>query len=485
VTLFCELRSHHLEGLDLISTAIDELNETSGEPPQLLHWRLRLRWIHLWQLRKQASESIRAQIEEILHAARQREDQALITMCLYELGQYMMNSGSYREALAIYETAVAHYREVGDNFNAVRILRGITCCYGWLGEEFLDKRRNSHQEYLNLAREVGAPSSLAHAIHDDAFLVRKTRQDLYQYEHRLLEAHDLWEKLGDRTHVGAVKAELAYLTALQGNHARANTLATEAAQIADDANYTMLHVFVLIVRGLLAILKEDYPQSEQHLKDAIALDDPRHTPLASIWLGISYLGQSNYEEAKQHFHQLLSDSHVRWGTQRIASITMLSALLLAHEGEKDRAAELLGWALAKRDGFVDALVETTPLFIQKHTELKAEGKEAYQVAAERGKSLDLSAVVQSLVDDFNVGEAVETTLPMHVISANEQLPEPLTGRELEVLSLLAEGLTNREIAERLYISTGTVKVHTRHIYSKLGVNNRTEATAAALNLNLT
>jgi LuxR family maltose regulon positive regulatory protein len=64
------------------------------------------------------------------------------------------------------------------------------------------------------------------------------------------------------------------------------------------------------------------------------------------------------------------------------------------------------------------------------------------------------------------------------------LPEPLTERELEVLALLAAGLTNREIAEQLVISPETVKKHTSTIYGKLGVSNRTEAAARARALNL-
>jgi len=59
------------------------------------------------------------------------------------------------------------------------------------------------------------------------------------------------------------------------------------------------------------------------------------------------------------------------------------------------------------------------------------------------------------------------------------LIEPLSERELEVLVLIAEGLTNQEIATRRYISLNTVKVHTRNIYGKLGVNNRTQAGARA------
>ncbi len=56
----------------------------------------------------------------------------------------------------------------------------------------------------------------------------------------------------------------------------------------------------------------------------------------------------------------------------------------------------------------------------------------------------------------------------------------LSDREIEVLQLLADGMSNKEIAARLFISTQTVKTHIAHIFDKLGVSDRTEAVAAAL-----
>jgi DNA-binding CsgD family transcriptional regulator len=57
--------------------------------------------------------------------------------------------------------------------------------------------------------------------------------------------------------------------------------------------------------------------------------------------------------------------------------------------------------------------------------------------------------------------------------------EPLTPREIEVLALLAEGLSNDEIAERLFVTANTVKTHLSHAYAKLGATSRTSAVARA------
>jgi DNA-binding CsgD family transcriptional regulator len=62
----------------------------------------------------------------------------------------------------------------------------------------------------------------------------------------------------------------------------------------------------------------------------------------------------------------------------------------------------------------------------------------------------------------------------------ERLPEPLTSREIEVLHLLAEGLSNKAIAGRLGISDQTVKFHVASVYGKLGAVNRTDAVRLAV-----
>ncbi|HEY3775208.1 MAG TPA: response regulator transcription factor [Solirubrobacteraceae bacterium] len=69
-------------------------------------------------------------------------------------------------------------------------------------------------------------------------------------------------------------------------------------------------------------------------------------------------------------------------------------------------------------------------------------------------------------------------------AASTPSPEPISARELEVLELVARGASNREAAQRLFISEATVKTHLIHIYSKLGVNDRAAAVAEAFDRGL-
>lgn len=96
----------------------------------------------------------------------------------------------------------------------------------------------------------------------------------------------------------------------------------------------------------------------------------------------------------------------------------------------------------------------------------------------------------TLVNALQIVLAGEVYVPPALMSAQtnrgarESRSVPLADRQMDVLRALAEGLTNKEIARRLGIAEITVKVHLQSIYRKLGVSNRTEALAAALNKGL-
>jgi LuxR family maltose regulon positive regulatory protein len=94
------------------------------------------------------------------------------------------------------------------------------------------------------------------------------------------------------------------------------------------------------------------------------------------------------------------------------------------------------------------------------------------------KDINLGYIDQ-LLRAFAAGEPGNEKVKGIKPSSVSTLVEPLSDRELEVLQCIAEGLSNREVAQKLTISLTTVKSHTRNIYGKLGVNSRTQAVAQA------
>ena len=89
----------------------------------------------------------------------------------------------------------------------------------------------------------------------------------------------------------------------------------------------------------------------------------------------------------------------------------------------------------------------------------------------------------ALLRGERVQEGISPTTPS-VPTTGQALLDPLTERELEVLSLIAAGLSNREIATRLVLALSTVKSYVNTIYSKLQVESRTQAVARARALHL-
>lgn len=81
-----------------------------------------------------------------------------------------------------------------------------------------------------------------------------------------------------------------------------------------------------------------------------------------------------------------------------------------------------------------------------------------------------------------ISESNNTAL--NLTSLNHGIETDLSTRELEVLLNITHGLSNQEIADKLFVSLNTIKTHTGNIYSKLGVKSRTQAVSKAKSLNL-
>jgi DNA-binding NarL/FixJ family response regulator len=102
----------------------------------------------------------------------------------------------------------------------------------------------------------------------------------------------------------------------------------------------------------------------------------------------------------------------------------------------------------------------------------------------RASNVENDAIVVSSHRPFDESRFDDGSDPVEGVEGGAGVVEPLTNREIQVLELLAEGLPNKAIAERLKISDQTVKFHVSSISAKLGAANRTDAVRRAVRLGL-
>jgi LuxR family maltose regulon positive regulatory protein len=183
------------------------------------------------------------------------------------------------------------------------------------------------------------------------------------------------------------------------------------------------------------------------------------------------LASSRPDEAIPLLGRLRSEAENCDQIANLIEIELLQALALQAMDETDQALETLTRALSRAEacGFVRIFLDEGPPLARL----------LYEAAA-RGGATD---TVRGLIAAFPPAESAEAERPQ-IEAANAGLFEPLSDRELDVLRLIAEGSSNQEIADRLFISLHTVKSHARSLFAKLEVSNRTGAVNKARGLGL-
>jgi LuxR family maltose regulon positive regulatory protein len=178
-------------------------------------------------------------------------------------------------------------------------------------------------------------------------------------------------------------------------------------------------------------------------------------------------------EAMGLLERLLQAAEAGGRMGSVIEILVLQALAYKAQGERPSALVPLKSALtlAEPEGYVRVFVD--------------EGRPMAQLLSEAAAHGIMPDYTGRLLAAFEAEEQ-KSADESHVAPAPpaQSLIEPLSQRELEVLRLIARGLSNREISERLFLALITVKGHNRNIFRKLQVRRRTEAVALARELGL-
>jgi LuxR family transcriptional regulator, maltose regulon positive regulatory protein len=187
--------------------------------------------------------------------------------------------------------------------------------------------------------------------------------------------------------------------------------------------------------------------------------------LATLMYARYLMRQNAWDESRRLLEEQARLAHEAGHVEYEMEIGIARSILEKEAGCSSESMQALMQALGigAAGGYVRAFVD------------EGEAMKNLLVQAQRStKDEALRAYITKLLDAFEKSIAVDQS----------SLIEPLTEREIEVLTLIAQGLSNPEIAEKLVLSVGTVKTHVKHIYGKLGVDDRVTAAARARELGL-
>ncbi len=275
------------------------------------------------------------------------------------------------------------------------------------------------------------------------------------------QSFQLAQQIADTDRPVACEVLLARLALARGDAAGA------AAILAEADRATRQHGFVLQVpevaaAQVLAFLRLGDVAAAAHVVGA------HNLPLSQARVHLAQEDPSRALAVLEPYRRQMAEK--AWADQELMALVLLAVAFNAH-GDNGRAVELLVEALALSEpgGFIRIFVdEGAPM-----------ARLLYE-ALSQGVHPDY---VRHLLAAFPASGR-EQAAPSRAVAAAIGLAEPLSSRELEVLDLIAAGLTNQQVAARLYVSLHTVKSHARNIYAKLGVSSRTQAAATGRVLGL-
>jgi predicted ATPase/class 3 adenylate cyclase/DNA-binding CsgD family transcriptional regulator len=403
---------------------------------------------------------------------------------LYAASQLHEALGSHDRAERFYEQSLALYRELGDTLgiaNCLHLLADIS----W-GRGNLTVARALGEESLLLFRELDDKRSVAYLLYHLGSLA--VEQGEYARGRDLLtESVTINRELGDTRITALSLFALARLYRLSGGDlAQAHTWLDESFALFREVGDKESIANCLYLLGMLALDEGDTARAASRVEQALALFQEMKlqdgTALSLYALAGVATIQGNYARSQALYEEGIAVARKAGGTRMIPSGLEGLAAAVAAQGNQVLAAHLWGTAEALREaiGMPIPPVERAPYNRAVAAARAQLGEQAFAAAWVGGRTLSpeqaLATPGQVAFPVPTQGERSSSPTP----AAPPSYPDGLTAREVEVLCVMAQGLTNEQVAERLVISPRTVETHLTSIYSKIGVSSRVAATRYAI-----
>jgi len=471
---------------DYYRQALD-LARAMGEPADLAHT---LNAVGNWHVNVDQPFVGQGYQREALVLFRELGDRRGVSATVDQLGMALFLAGDLVGAAAEGRAAAATFRQLGDRQALATTLAWLCECGGWYGGEANApglrpaEARQYGEEAVELARAIGSRAGESFALL--MLAVSCAQQGEYGYALDLLGRG--WELAEEVAHGEWLTEAQLRLGALHRDLFAADAARRHLERALAKARDLHSTCLVRLVSGTLALAcveQGDFARARTLLDPAaLGPEEPpytagqRHCRLA--WLELA-LAEGDAARALRIADGLVSSDAQAAAGRAIPHVWRARARALA---ALERRAEALVDALAARD--IAAELGARPLLWRLHADIavlaRAAGRPvdaATAAAAARALIHDLAGTVPEgdLREGFLRGALA--LVPPDTTEPAGAYPAGLTAREVEVLRLVARGLTDAEVAKQLFLSPRTISTHLRSIYGKLDVSSRTAAARLA------
>ncbi len=378
-----------------------------------------------------------------------------LAISLHSSGHLIEGENAYKETIRLCEQG-------GDPITALMAACAMTQLIFDRGD--LQRALSFSQQMANGLREKTSTSLVRGWVHINKARAYYLINDLKNVWLETNQTLDLETQTGGLPDVGLrLYVMLTKLELLNGNESAARKAANDLVALADRGGVTNAIDWAHAVRAELMFRLKDWAAFDSYARMYRPLQQPLFFPYRlQTLLQVRYLArQKAWEESRHLVEEQVRLAREAGYLEYEMELHIVQALVEQEAGKSSVALKALERALeiGKVNGYVRVFLD--------------EGNEMKNLLAQMQKSRK---------DDFVADLLSAFGKSVHIDQS--ALIEPLTEREIDVLKLIAEGMSNPEIAEILVLSVGTVKTHVKHIYAKLNVDDRVKAASMARGLGL-